>query len=107
MGVLHVRTPVRNACAHHSRLWNRRLPMTMPHIKRHKASLVHPSAPRHQAHYLYNYLSVMGIMMRKMNPNGTWRTRVVKLIEEELEPQFLLAMGFPQDWQQRSVWDLV
>jgi abortive infection bacteriophage resistance protein len=102
--VLHALTPVRNACAHHSRLWNRRMVMTLPHIKRFQASLVPPSSPHHQAHHLYNYLTVLAAMMKKMNPNGSWPQRVESLICTELEAQLLPAMGFPADWRARPLW---
>jgi abortive infection bacteriophage resistance protein len=102
--VLHALTPVRNACAHHSRLWNRRMPMTLPHIKRYQASLVPPNSPHHQAHHLYNYLTVLAAMMKKMNPGGSWPQRVGALISTELDPQLLSAMGFPADWATRPLW---
>lgn len=102
--VLHALTPVRNACAHHSRLWNRRVPMSLPHIKRYQADLIHPSSPHHQAHHLYNYLTVLAIMMKTMNPTGTWRARLSQLITQELAPHLLPAMGFPADWQSRPIW---
>lgn len=102
--VLHALTPVRNACAHHSRLWNRRMVMTLPYIKRYRASLVPPDSPHHQAHHLYNYLTVLAAMMKTMNPGGNWRRRLHDLVSAELDPQFLPAMGFPADWTARPLW---
>lgn len=102
--VLHALTPVRNVCAHHSRLWNRRLAMTLPYIKRYRASLVPPDSPQHQAHHLYNYLTVLAAMMRTMNPGGGWRKRLYDLVSAGLDPQFLPAMGFPADWTTRPLW---
>lgn len=102
--VLHALTPVRNACAHHSRLWNRRMVMSLPYIKRYQTSLVPPDSPHHQAHHLYNYLTVLAVMMKTMNPNGSWRKRVSDLIQNELAPDLVPAMGFPADWTARPLW---
>lgn len=99
--VLHALTPLRNTCAHHSRLWNRRMVMALPHIQRHAANLV-PSGPR--THNLYNYLVLLGLMMKKMNPGGSWTQRVRALIHTELAPNLVPAMGFPVDWTMRPVW---
>lgn len=103
-GVLHVLTPIRNACAHHSRLWNRRLPMKLPHIKRQARNLVPPDSPHHQANHLYNPLALLAVMLNTMNPGTTWAARLVSLLDTELPPDRLSAMGFPQDWRTRPVW---
>jgi abortive infection bacteriophage resistance protein len=102
--VLHALTPVRNTCAHHGRLWNRRLAMTLPKIKRYRTSLVAPESPHYQAHHLYNYLTVLALMMNRLNPGSSWHARVAMLISAELEPHLLSAMGFPADWAQRPAW---
>lgn len=102
--VLHTLTPIRNACAHHSRLWNRRLPMKLPHIKRYRQDLIPPESPNHQAHHMYNPLTMLAVLLKRMNPGTTWARRVVALIESELPPGLLRQMGFPADWRQRPVW---
>lgn len=78
--------------------------MTLPYIKRYRASLVPPDSPHHQAHHLYNYLTVLAAMMKTMNPGGSWRRRLHDLVSAELDPQFLPAMGFPADWTTRPLW---
>lgn len=66
--VLHALTPVRNVCAHHGRLWNRRFAMSLPKIKRFEDRLVPPEAPNCQAHYLFNFLVVLDILMTATSP---------------------------------------
>jgi hypothetical protein len=78
--------------------------MTLPHIKRYQTSLVPPNSPHHQAHHLYNYLTVLAAMMKKMNPGGSWPLRIGALINAELDPQLVPAMGFPADWATRPLW---
>lgn len=102
--VLHALTPVRNACAHHSRLWNRRFPIQLPAIKKYKASLIAPNSPHHQAHYIYNYLAILALLMKQINPSSTWAGRVSHLITSELPQPLHPAMGFPSDWATRPAW---
>ena len=101
--VLHTLTPVRNICAHHGRLWNRRLPMSLPVIRRLQGSLVPPDAPDRQSHYLYNYLVVLSALMAAINPGSTWTMRT-KAFVETLDDLDRRSMGFPADWRNRAPW---
>lgn len=101
--VLHALTPVRNVCAHHGRLWNRRLAMSLPVIKRMRDRLVPPDAPYHQAHHLFNYLVVMEALMCAINPRSSWAGRLIALLETVGTAEHR-AMGFPDDWKQRKPW---
>ena len=104
--VLHTLTPIRNICAHHGRLWNRRLAMKMPVIKRMRDRMVPPEALNHQAHYLFNYVVVIEHLMRSINPQGTWKKRFLELLATVGECE-LRSMGFPADWEQRTPWQEV
>lgn len=101
--VLHTFTPMRNICAHHGRLWNRRFAMQMPTIKRMRDRMVPTNEPNHQAHYLFNYLVVMEFLMHSINPRGTWKQRLLDLLATVGECE-LRSMGFPDDWRQREPW---
>lgn len=101
--VLHALTPVRNVCAHHGRLWNRSLPMSLPVIKRMRDQLVPPDAPHHQAHHIFNYLVVMEALMRAINPRSSWVGRLITLLDTVGAAEHQ-AMGFPDDWKQRKPW---
>ena len=104
--VLHNLTPIRNACAHHSRLWNRRLPMKLPNIRRLQADLLPPDSPNHQAHLLYNPLTILAILLKRTNPGTTWMQRVATLVDKYLRPTMHHQMGFPADWRDRPAWRL-
>lgn len=99
--ILSCLTPVRNICAHHGRLWNRRFVMKMPIIKRLDACMLPQNAPNYQAHYLYNYLVVMAALKRTINPRGSWLKSLSSLLTADIDHQ---AMGFPPDWKERSPW---
>jgi abortive infection bacteriophage resistance protein len=104
--VLHALTPVRNVCAHHGRLWNRRFAISLPDIKRLGDRMVHSSAPHHQAHHLFNFLVVIEYLMSTINPRGSWKKRLVDLLSTVGGAE-QRAMGFPADWQTRSPWQEV
>ena len=97
--VLHTLTPMRNDCAHHSRLWNRRYTMAPPTISRIGSRLV--SNPR--KHYLFNYLVIIEFLLANINPGSQWKVRLVNLLST-LHPPQLRAMGFPDDWREREPW---
>lgn len=101
--VLHALTPVRNVCAHHGRLWNRRFAMSLPVIKRIRERLVPPDATYHQDHHLYNFLVVIDVLMKAISPGSTWTQRLMTLVEG-LEATKHKSMGFPEDWRERQPW---
>lgn len=100
--VLHALTPVRNVCAHHGRLWNRRFAMSLPRIKRFEHRLVRPEAPNAQAHYLFNFLVILDLLMTATSPGSSWTTRLLALIDT-LDGG-ALPMGFPVDWRELEPW---
>ncbi len=97
--VLHTLTPVRNDCAHHSRLWNRRYTMAPPVIKKISQRFVTDA----RKYYLCNYLVVVEYMLSHINPGSRWLYRLVELLSS-LPPERLSSMGFPDDWQEREPW---
>lgn len=107
--VLHILTPIRNTCAHHGRLWNRRFPMKMPEIKRLSDRMIPHGRPadsdyvKHLPHYIYNYLMVMEFLVSKINPCGTWKNRLFDLLGT-VGPDEHRSMGFPADWKTRKPW---
>lgn len=98
---MHHLTHVRNLCAHHSRLWNRRLTVTM-RIPQHPESLRSLFNQRSDRN-LYNTLAMLGHLLVLISPGTTWRDRLRKLLDEypQASPQ---AMGFPANWQGLDFW---
>lgn len=94
-------TYIRNVCAHHGRLWNRRLTVTMkvpdkkPAIT---ANVVNKNTPRN----IYNTLVMLAYLMDIVSPKHTWQQRLGKLLaEHSIDTQ---RMGFPDDWQTQPFW---
>lgn len=103
--LLHHVAYVRNLCAHHSRLWNRRFTITVSLPTKHPAALVvnlHP--PQNpQDRFIYNTLVILAHMMNIIQPGSQWASRVRQLIEAQAFP-VSAHMGFPADWQTRPIW---
>lgn len=92
---------VRNLCAHHSRLWNRRFVITLMLPKRptRLAAYLNPRAPRN----LYNTLVLVRYVLALISPESQWDERLVNLLREHpaAEPS---AIGFPQNWCELDIW---
>ncbi len=98
----HHLTIVRNHCAHHGRVWNRKfaVKMLIPSKKPQGLSAAFNPA---QDRRLYNTLTMLVYLMSVISPDSTWRQRLKALIQAT--PQIAVAdMGFPADWEQRAIW---
>ena len=98
----HHLTIVRNHCAHHGRIWNRKiaLKMRIPGKKPSGlSSMFNPSEDQR----LYNTLTLLVYLMGIISPVSTWRNRVRHLIQSTLVID-ATHMGFPSDWQTRAIW---
>ena len=97
---------VRNKCAHHSRLWNRKFTKRTPAIKSLSNVLVY-AGPVHQRqadNKLYNTLVLLVHLLRRQAPTTTYPARLKALINKRhLGDQG--SMGFPQNWDQQKFWN--
>lgn len=94
---LHHLTVVRNICAHHGRVWNRTLVVNMkipsdPLI----AKLFNASAQQR----LYNTIVMLALMQCAIDPTCTWAKDCKAFITANPTID-RIAMGFPDDWQDR------
>ncbi|MDD4997163.1 MAG: Abi family protein [Syntrophales bacterium] len=98
---MHHLTHVRNIVAHHGRLWNRRLTITMtiPIRPQEITSDFHTESNRN----IYNTLVMLGYLLRSMSHGTTWIERMKRLIEES-EVADPSMMGFPKKWQALPTW---
>jgi len=108
--VLQVLTYVRNICAHHGRLWNRRFILVVPIIKRLHGQIATETivTPKGQTQVrptreIYNALVVIQHMMLKINPGTSWTARLIQHILTLSSTQ-QQSMGFPSDWKSRKPW---
>jgi abortive infection bacteriophage resistance protein len=110
---LHHLNVVRNTCAHHARLWNRRFTVSLqpPRTKpptiissfdatpQKSATNPQPRAPNK----LYNTLVMLGHVMDIIDPPARWRHRLREVIAAQSFP-VASHMGFPLDWPTRPIW---
>ncbi|KAB6714676.1 Abi family protein [Roseobacter sp. TSBP12] len=96
----HIST-VRNICAHHGRLWNKRFTVTMttPRFPAKLPVAMRDADPR----YLHNTLVMLDYLLALIAPDNEWKKRLVALIDgcPRADPA---SMGFPADWRTRGAW---
>lgn len=92
---------LRNACAHHDRIWNRQSGQANKPQK-NKFPLWHqkPSIPNDRTGYL---LTICHYWLGLISPTSRWRERLFELFDEFPEIP-LLAMGLPADWRNHPLW---
>lgn len=96
-------TNVRNVCAHHCRLWNRRITADRPVIPQRKNYKFHGDLPKDFNTTLYGMISLIDKLLSQVNPTNTFLDKVISLIKEypEVNTRF---MGFPNDWIEEPAW---
>jgi len=96
-GWLHTLSYVRNLCAHHARLWNRRL-VIKPTVARKHLSVIR------QGDTLYATAVVLYSLLLRVAPTTQWQLRLRDLISRYPDVP-LGAMGFPDNWEQTAFWN--
>jgi abortive infection bacteriophage resistance protein len=96
-------TYLRNVCAHHSRLWNRRMTKTMQLPRTKPANLIENFNRQSPAERkIYNTLVMLLHLLAIISPGHHLKSRLVNLFEKHSIDTG--AMGFPVDWLRRSIW---
>ncbi|MGB0879780.1 MAG: Abi family protein [Polaribacter sp.] len=92
---------IRNICAHHSRLWNRRFSTHIDLPKKTKNNFI--SNKNVYTNKLYPTLCAMQYILEIINPKNGFKSKLLNLIsscplKQEKE------MGFPKNWIQEKIW---
>lgn len=100
---LHTLTYVRNICAHHSRLWNKKLAIRPGENK--SLEWRPPLTPRNDRVF-YILLMLRHLLRATGNGNGNdWAASVNKLITPVAkEKRWRAAMGLPENWLEHPIW---
>ena len=96
-GVIQCIALIRNICAHHGRLWNRRIVKPLPNIKKLAVVLEKETDSNQLKKELFNYLIVIYHIMKTIQPQTSWLHRLSTHIQP-LTPEQQAAMGFPKYW---------
>ncbi len=98
---LHSFSNIRNTCAHHCRLWNRRFTTHIIFPKKPRYTfLANPNVPMFK---LYAALSCMKYILRIISPDSNFNDKLEKIIDHPPFPQEK-EMGFPKNWREESLW---
>ena len=91
---------LRNACAHHARIWNRRFPM-MPIMPDYLPSswIVCKFRPNK----LYHQLCCLAYLEQSIAENGNFTHHLLTLVDNNNEIS-ARSMGFPQEWKIEPLW---
>ena len=92
---LHAIAHLRNICAHHSRVWNRRFRIT-PSVDRRGPSI--PDSRR-----FYNHAVAVQTLLKRISDSAGWAESLRALFEAH--PGIPLSpMGFPNGWTEQEIW---
>jgi abortive infection bacteriophage resistance protein len=98
---LHTLVYVRNICAHHARLWNRTLGVR-PLMPRHPRNTF-IAQPATGTQRVYFVLAIIRYWLNVINPQNTL-THDLQLLFSKFPSVHAGALGFPQNWEQETLW---
>ncbi|MFJ2504076.1 Abi family protein [Microbacterium sp. NPDC087592] len=96
---------VRNICAHHSRLWNRTLDVSLTRPGSGLApELAHIDDSSRRR--LYGVISALRYLLARVEPESHWHSRALTIVTDFARTSGvrLSTMGFPRGWQNESLW---
>ena len=101
----HSISVLRNCCAHHSRIWNRRFSVgvklpynaTNPFMDRDTIKAIHNNK-------LFAHLSCIKYLLDIISPQNEFKQNLVELINEGGNLLEIKDMGFPNNWKYLGVW---
>ena len=102
---LHAFSNLRNCCAHHSRIWNRRF---VVHLKlaynTSRPFLTTESSMAIHSNKLFALLSAIKYIADILSPGNSFKQNLIVLLNEHHRLLKLREMGFISDWQNLPVW---
>lgn len=98
---------VRNLCAHHARLWNRKLTYKVARFPGNAVDLVHLNPAVASRERIYAVCALLAYLTDAIRPEDTWRRRLVMLVDgfptgPTVSPE--RDMGFPEGWSALPLW---
>jgi abortive infection bacteriophage resistance protein len=98
---LHSIVYLRNACAHHSRLWNKTMSIT-PQIPRSPRNcwLTNTTISSNRTYFI---LSMIKYLLQPINSSNKLKARIKRLLGKYPNID-IKAMNFPLDWEKETLW---
>ena len=97
---LHSIVYLRNICAHHNRLWNRRWSINALVPRNTYLPFINIPQDTKKVYYI---LSIILYLLQAVNPQNTFAARFKSLLAEYPKVD-TVAMGFPGDWENETLW---
>lgn len=100
---LMIITYTRNICAHHSRFWNRRLSFKMSNFKKEpEYEWIETNGV--QKNSSYAYICIIKYLTNRINPNNSFKTKLLNLFEKYENIDVNKGMSFPENWKEQPLW---
>ncbi|MBO7625177.1 MAG: Abi family protein [Bacteroidales bacterium] len=102
---LHAFSNLRNYCAHHSRIWNRRylVHIVIPYNTANPF-ITKKDAKQLKQNKLFPLLCAIKYIVDIISPDNAFNSNLHQLISERHELLSLKEMGFPQNWEELPIW---
>jgi abortive infection bacteriophage resistance protein len=92
---------IRNVCAHHERLWNRKLRIQPLFPRRTQYSWLADNTTANNR--LFYALSMIIYLLNTVNPNHTFKQKLETIFRKYPNVD-RAAMGFPANWRSEPLW---
>ena len=100
--VYHLST-VRNAAAHHGRIWNRRFGIEFSIPRTKPTGLIDSFNPMPRSGNIYNTIVMLVYLVTKIEPSSELPIGFFRHLDS-LEVHLQRCMGAPEDWKSRMIW---
>lgn len=102
---LHAISNLRNCCAHHGRIWNRRfmVNMVLPY-NTFRPFLNREGQTTTKRNKLFSILSAIKFLLDAIDPTNDFKQSLLELLANKPRLLSLRDMGFLNDWQCQPVW---
>ena len=102
---LHAISNLRNCCAHHSRVWNRRfmVSVTLPYNTLY-LFMDRSTIGQIRTNKLFAVLSCITYILDIISPGSDFKKHIKELLKSDCHLLELKDMGFPKYWQSLPVW---
>ena len=102
---IHALSNLRNCCAHHSRIWNRRFIVNLK-LPKNATNLFldRETMQSTRRNKLFAYLCCIKYILDIISPGNSFKKNLSSLIDEGGKLLSLKDMGFPNNWKYLGVW---
>ncbi|MCF0177414.1 MAG: Abi family protein [Bacteroidales bacterium] len=97
---MHTLVNLRNICAHHARLWDRRLKIIPAFPKKTAGPFIPQPSDTGK---MWTIMSIIVFLLRTINPEASFIKQFRALLKEYPEAD-VADMGFPANWENEPLW---